>query len=233
MGIRGSSREFLDKRLRALRADDLVRRYPRSIRGARHRGFSIRHPLVPGLALTVHRDMALTADPNLHVTFTANTETAHRLGSASSSWARPEQHIPVRHPLQLRGDATAAPRPSAGGRPAPAPARSYLVFFDWDKATLTERPPDHQRCRRQLDRVQYTRIEVDGYSDTSGTPKYNEGLSVSRARAVARNSPRMACRKVRSTFKVSATHICWCRLVRACVSRKIDVSKSSYASAST
>jgi outer membrane protein OmpA-like peptidoglycan-associated protein len=32
--------------------------------------------------------------------------------------------------------------------------------------------------------VQYTRIEVNGYTDTSGTPKYNQGLSVRRARAV-------------------------------------------------
>jgi OOP family OmpA-OmpF porin len=32
--------------------------------------------------------------------------------------------------------------------------------------------------------VQYTRIEVNGYTDTSGTPQYNQGLSVRRARAV-------------------------------------------------
>jgi outer membrane protein OmpA-like peptidoglycan-associated protein len=33
--------------------------------------------------------------------------------------------------------------------------------------------------------VQYTRLEVNGYTDTSGTPKYNQGLSVRRAQAVA------------------------------------------------
>jgi outer membrane protein OmpA-like peptidoglycan-associated protein len=33
--------------------------------------------------------------------------------------------------------------------------------------------------------VQTTRIEVDGYTDTSGTPKYNQGLSLRRADAVA------------------------------------------------
>ena len=32
-----------------------------------------------------------------------------------------------------------APIPAAQVAPAPAPSRSYLVFFDWDKATLTER----------------------------------------------------------------------------------------------
>jgi outer membrane protein OmpA-like peptidoglycan-associated protein len=32
--------------------------------------------------------------------------------------------------------------------------------------------------------VTYTRIEVNGYTDTSGTPSYNMGLSIRRARAV-------------------------------------------------
>jgi OOP family OmpA-OmpF porin len=70
--------------------------------------------------------------------------------------------------------------------PAQAPARSYLVFFDWDKATLTDRA--RQIIREAADnssKVQYTRIEVNGYTDTSGTPRYNQGLSVRRAQAVA------------------------------------------------
>lgn len=78
----------------------------------------------------------------------------------------------------------AAPTPVAA--PAPAPARSYLVFFDWDKANLTDRA--RQIIREAADnstRVQYTRIEVNGYTDTSGTPRYNQGLSVRRAQAVA------------------------------------------------
>jgi opacity protein-like surface antigen len=69
--------------------------------------------------------------------------------------------------------------------PAPAAARSYMVSFDWDKATLTDRA--RQIVKDAADNsthVQYTRIEVNGYTDTSGTPKYNQGLSVRRARAV-------------------------------------------------
>ena len=79
--------------------------------------------------------------------------------------------------------ATAAAAPAAV--PAPAPARSYLVFFDWDKATLTDRA--RQIITEAADnstKVQYTRIEVNGYTDTSGTPQYNQGLSVRRAQAV-------------------------------------------------
>jgi hypothetical protein len=33
----------------------------------------------------------------------------------------------------------APPPPAPAAVPAQAPARSYLVFFDWDKATLTDR----------------------------------------------------------------------------------------------
>ena len=59
------------------------------------------------------------------------------------------------------------------------------MFFDWDKATLTDRA--RQIIREAADnstRVQYTRIEVNGYTDTSGTKQYNQGLSVRRATAV-------------------------------------------------
>jgi hypothetical protein len=78
-----------------------------------------------------------------------------------------------------------APIPVPVAAPAPAPARSYLVFFDWDKATLTDRA--RQVVKEAADNsthVQYTRIEVSGYTDTSGTAQYNMGLSIRRANAV-------------------------------------------------
>ena len=75
--------------------------------------------------------------------------------------------------------------PPAQAAPAPAPARSYLVFFDWDKATLSDRARQIiKEAAGNSTRVQYTRIEVNGYADTSGTPRYNMGLSIRRANAV-------------------------------------------------
>ena len=77
-----------------------------------------------------------------------------------------------------------APTPVAV--PAPAPARSYLVFFDWDKADLTERARSIvKEAADNSTHVQVTRIEVNGYTDTSGKPTYNQGLSMRRAQAVA------------------------------------------------
>ena len=81
--------------------------------------------------------------------------------------------------------AAPVPVPAPAPAPAAAPARSYLVFFDWDKATLTDRARGIiKEAADNSTRVQYTRIEVNGYTDTSGTRQYNQGLSVRRAKAV-------------------------------------------------
>jgi len=59
------------------------------------------------------------------------------------------------------------------------------VFFDWDKATLSDRAREViKNAADTSTKVQYTRIEVNGYTDTSGTKQYNQGLSVRRAKAV-------------------------------------------------
>jgi outer membrane protein OmpA-like peptidoglycan-associated protein len=67
-----------------------------------------------------------------------------------------------------------------------APQRTYLVFFDWDRADLTARARQIvAEAAASSTRVQTTRIEVQGNADRSGTPAYNQGLSLRRARAVA------------------------------------------------
>lgn len=69
---------------------------------------------------------------------------------------------------------------------APAPARTFLVFFDWNRADLTTRTRQIiAEAAQARGRQQVTRIEVTGHTDTSGSPQYNQGLSVRRANAVA------------------------------------------------
>src|SRR5262249_5162730 len=84
----------------------------------------------------------------------------------------------------------AAPPPPPPAPPAPAPvvepAPSYLVFFDWDRYNLTDRARQIIReAAENSTRVQFTRIQVNGYTDTSGGAEYNQRLSVRRAQAVA------------------------------------------------
>ena len=83
---------------------------------------------------------------------------------------------------------TPAPPPPAVVPPPvqPAVARTYLVFFDWDRADLTDRARQIVAEAAQAStRVQYTRIEVQGNADSSGTPVYNQRLSLRRAQTVA------------------------------------------------
>ncbi len=76
--------------------------------------------------------------------------------------------------------------PAATPPPAAQPSRTYLVFFDWDRADLTPRAREVvAQAVRATSRVQVTRIEVNGFTDTSGTPRYNQGLSLRRAQTVA------------------------------------------------
>ena len=60
------------------------------------------------------------------------------------------------------------------------------MFFDWDKATLTDRARQIiKEAAENSTRVKYTQIEVNGYTDTSGPADYNKKLSIRRAQAVA------------------------------------------------
>ncbi len=70
--------------------------------------------------------------------------------------------------------------------PAPRVAQTYLVFFDWDKATLTEaaRHVVEEAATASLTQAATT-IHVSGYTDTSGPAVYNQRLSMRRAWAVA------------------------------------------------
>jgi outer membrane protein OmpA-like peptidoglycan-associated protein len=84
------------------------------------------------------------------------------------------------------------------GVPAPAPAplppaplppaqnKVFLVFFDWDKYNIT---PEGERII-ELAAQQYkaggaVKIQVNGYTDTTGSFAYNQRLSERRANAVA------------------------------------------------
>jgi len=148
-------------------------------------GSALSIPAVPGLALTLeyrflglaHRSYDVAAIPAAGA---APIPGSIRLGNDFNHSVMLGLRYAFNQP------APPAPAPTPVAAPAPAPSRSYLVFFDWDKATLTDRARQIIReAAENSTRVQYTRIEVNGYTDTSGTPQYNQRLSVRRAEAVA------------------------------------------------
>jgi OmpA-OmpF porin, OOP family len=142
--------------------------------------------VTPNLALTVdYRFMGLASQRH----YSANnrlvpTGAVVPAGANLSNDYNNTVMVGFRYTFGSTAPAPVAPAPAAV--PASPVSRSYLVFFDWDKAVLTDRAKQIvSEAAANSKKVQTTRIEVNGYTDTSGTPRYNQGLSVRRAQAVA------------------------------------------------
>ncbi|HWA80575.1 MAG TPA: OmpA family protein [Acetobacteraceae bacterium] len=144
-------------------------------------GVALPIPPIPGLDLTAeYRFMGMTAARKYDITF----------GSASSATSKVKVLQGYNNSFLVGfrynfGVAPPPPPPAPVAAPAPAPARTYLVFFDWDRYDLTDRAKEIiAEAAQNSTKVQYTRIQVNGYTDTSGTPQYNMGLSIRRAESV-------------------------------------------------
>jgi OOP family OmpA-OmpF porin len=84
------------------------------------------------------------------------------------------------------GAPPAPPPPLPPAPPPPPPQKVFLVFFDWDKYNIT---PEGEKII-ELAAQQYkaggsVRLQVTGYTDTTGSASYNQRLSERRANAVA------------------------------------------------
>jgi len=92
----------------------------------------------------------------------------------------------IRYALFQPAPAAPAVAPVQPVAPAPTIARTYLVFFDFNRADLTARAREIiGEAAQNARRAQSTRIEVAGHADRSGTPQYNQRLSQRRADVVA------------------------------------------------
>jgi outer membrane protein OmpA-like peptidoglycan-associated protein len=69
--------------------------------------------------------------------------------------------------------------------PPPPPAKTYIVFFDFDKSDLTaEAQSTVTQAVSAAKTLGSVRIMVTGHTDTMGSDKYNQALSVRRATTV-------------------------------------------------
>jgi outer membrane protein OmpA-like peptidoglycan-associated protein len=143
---------------------------------------------IPGFAITAEYDFLGLAGTRSYGAGYYIASTPGHPGSVGTGTIKAQNDYNHSFLLGVRYNFGVAPPPPPPPvvAPAPAPARSYLVFFDWDKYNLTDRARAiiHEAAVNST-KVQYTKIQVNGYTDTSGTPQYNMGLSIRRANAVA------------------------------------------------
>ncbi len=146
-------------------------------------GLSFPIPNTPGLSLTAEYRLF-----SMPITRTLNGSAATSAGPVPASlklgtMIDQSALIGVRYAFGVKPPPMPAP---VAAVPAPAELRSFLVFFDWDKAVLTDRARQIiVQAAESSRKVQTTRIEVNGYTDTSGSAAYNKGLSLRRAQIVA------------------------------------------------
>ena len=142
---------------------------------------------VPGLALTAeYRYSAIPDNLNYHAQYFA-PGVATRANFKADGVQGSAGLVGLRYALWQPAPPPPPPAPVAAPPPPPPPeaARTYLVFFDWDRADLTSRARQIVAEAAQAStHVATTRIEVNGYTDLSGTAAYNQRLSVRRAESV-------------------------------------------------
>ncbi len=156
-------------------------------------GLSFPIAFLPGLSATAEYRFLSVQGPEQFNASSDGTEGA--FGPKPQGFARGNTDVStdynhslmlgLRYELNPMPPAPPAPAPAPVAAPAPEAARTYLVFFDWDRADLTDRARQIiGEAASASTRVETTRIEVDGYTDLSGTAAYNQRLSVRRADAV-------------------------------------------------
>ncbi len=140
--------------------------------------------MVPGLSLTAEARYYGTLSPTIHT----QTRTAGVLGAGSFKPSNDNISGLIGFRYAFGAPAPMAPAAAPAPAPAAAPgvARTYLVFFDWDRADLTARAREIiKEAATNAQRANVTRIEVAGHADRSGDAAYNQRLSQRRAEAVA------------------------------------------------
>ena len=148
-------------------------------------GLSFPVPPVVGLSLTAeYRYYALAGQREF-------VSTSSGFGAPTRDYVRTAGNLNHSLLLGLRYAFNVVPppppeAPTPVAAPAQQEARTYLVFFDWDRAELTDRARQIvAEAASAAARVQVTRIEVAGHADRSGPDGYNMRLSIRRAQAVA------------------------------------------------
>src|ERR1043166_1687462 len=137
----------------------------------------VRYNITPAVAFDLDYRYLATTEARFKV---PNTGIKYKSGD--------ETHTLMASLLYRFGPPPAPPVAAPPVAPAPAPVsrRVFLVFFDWDRDTIT---PDGMRIVQQAAEAfragGNVQIQVTGYTDASGSVGYNQRLSERRANNVA------------------------------------------------
>jgi outer membrane protein OmpA-like peptidoglycan-associated protein len=143
----------------------------------------VRYNINPSLAFDIDYRYLATTDP----TFTFRGGGAAAAGLAGANYTSGYSTHSVLASLSVRFGAPApVMAPPAPPAPPPMARRVFLVFFDWDRDTIT---PEGMQILQQAAAAFRSgapvTIQVTGYADRSGSPGYNQRLSERRANNVA------------------------------------------------
>ena len=133
----------------------------------------IRYNINPALAFDLDYRYLATTDPTFKSVLGANHSGYSTHNLVASLTVRFGAALPIIPPL-------------APPAPPPIARRVFLVFFDWDKSTITpEGMAIIQQAAAAFRAGGPVTIQVTGYTDASGSAGYNQRLSERRANAVA------------------------------------------------
>jgi outer membrane protein OmpA-like peptidoglycan-associated protein len=144
---------------------------------------------IAGLRYSFNPNWALDLDYRYLGTASANYKAAPALGGGkvSSSYNSNNLVASLTYVFLPPPPPPPAMAPAAMPAPPPPPSRRvFLVFFDWDRDTIT---PQGNAILQQAAAAYKSgapvQIQVTGYTDRSGSPGYNQRLSERRANNVA------------------------------------------------
>ena len=142
----------------------------------------LRYDITPSLAFDLDYRYFATVDPRFHLrpafggaALRTGYDAHNVVASLSVKFGAPPPPPPI-----------VAPPAEAPVPPAPVAPKLFLIFFDWDRDTIT---PEGLRIVEEAARAYKAgaavRLQVTGYTDRSGSAGYNQRLSERRANNVA------------------------------------------------
>jgi outer membrane protein OmpA-like peptidoglycan-associated protein len=144
---------------------------------------------IAGLRYSFNPNWALDVDYRYLGTADANAKLAPALGGGKVNYSYNSHNLVASLTYVFSPPPPPPPMAAPAAMPAPPPPpsrRVFLVFFDWDRDTIT--PQGHAILVQAANAYKSgapVQIQVTGYTDRSGSPGYNQRLSERRANNVA------------------------------------------------